>query len=295
MSFVLRPKQDILPADACISLRVHLMWSCRETSERNKPESPAVQMQHNKAGPLHMGRTSLSLAWQVTPILCIPPTPQLSMPTAVPPILFFSSIAALASFFVSFYRMIENKTGEISRCHLARSVVRWFSHKLFPDKYVSSLFLKPSKDATDFRVSWDNLSYALALLLLPDLLPVWWVTSSLLNSLTSSPVHYGHRQITHSLLVAAFYAFEDLEHVFHILKIFLISLILYIALAFVGIVLIWSKSSSKYGAQNWHVALEMKWHQAMWKDHLTSPEMVSCTHQSVWWVSCRIMLFLFCL
>lgn len=42
----LMPKQDILPADACISLHIHLMQSCRKTSGRKQLRSPAVQRQH---------------------------------------------------------------------------------------------------------------------------------------------------------------------------------------------------------------------------------------------------------
>lgn len=65
------------------------------------------------------------------------------------------------------------RLGEISGCHLvypsaARQdqFARSISHQLFPDKYISNLFLKPSKDRTDLRVSLDNLSYGLILLLL---------------------------------------------------------------------------------------------------------------------------------
>jgi len=75
--------------------------------------------------------------------------------------------------------MIESKAGRdlrmpssLSFSCKARLVIRSISHKLFPDKYVSNLFLKPSKDRTDLRVSLDNLSCGLAVLFLLNFFPI---------------------------------------------------------------------------------------------------------------------------
>lgn len=81
-------------------------------SKKQARKSSCANVSQIKQGPWVLNELPSPPAWQAASALCILPTPHLSMPTAISPIIFFPSLHWLPSLhFVWFYGMIKNKAG----------------------------------------------------------------------------------------------------------------------------------------------------------------------------------------